>query len=228
MLKQIQQRGLRYTVAIIFNRIVPEWLFRYRRFVVYQLKQVEAKNDKQDLTFLCAESIGDRRQVENDPLRQIEQLTGYEQKCDNEFAVGVNVEGKPVGAMWATSGVFLESELGVEIVLNKGQWWMFSAYVDKAFRRRQIYTQILDRIRAEATSRGSREHFVAVNPVNVASNNVHLKHALRTVGYVRAIRFFRTSICWTTGELSNDRMVALNSNAKPIQVRIKYRTQPRT
>lgn len=221
MLRQIRQRGFRYTAAILFNRIVPEWFFRYRGFVVYQLRPDETVQAQAVVeTFLCS-------QEDSQTTEDLEKLTGYCRRSSDEFLIGAKCQQQLAGGMWGTNNKFLEAELGVEIQLAESQWWMFAAYVDKAWRRRGIYSRILVRTCDEVTKRGGKVHLVAVNPLNRGSNAVHSRQSIRTVGFVRALRFLKTTVCLTQGEIDRNQTLSWNSTRKPILLRIKDRAEPR-
>ncbi len=217
MLQQIKQNGLTYTFAIAFNRIVPAWMLRCRRFDVYLLDansfNFEARSADKVRVRWC-ESEQDFQTLENLTYFRRERSTGQLQGCLAE------VNGQPAGGFWAATNQFDESELGIRIVLDSNQAWLFAAHVDKAFRRQGVYSRILAFIVSELAHQGRDQPLVAVNPHNIGSRKVHQHHALLSPGWVVAGRSLRTAGCITFGEIDRDRSFALNSSKAPIEIRI--------
>jgi GNAT superfamily N-acetyltransferase len=217
MLQQIKQNGLAYSTAIAFNRIVPSWLFRCRRFVIYQLDP-----NSVDLRSSSADNIRVRWCETESDYQALEKLTFFRRELSTGELQGclAEIDGQNVGGFWAATQQFDEAELGIRIILDSNQAWLFAANVDKAFRRMGVYSQILAFIVAELANQGRNQPLVAVNPNNIGSNKIHQQHSLISPGWVFAGRTLRTSGCLAFGEISRDRMVAWNALASPIEIRI--------
>jgi GNAT superfamily N-acetyltransferase len=218
MIQKIREKGLVYSFAIMFNRIVPARIFRYRRFVIFQLKPAESINPHTHVKTSWCESDED--------FEESGKVTYYSRSSDSEMAVRADYDGVIAGAMWATVEQFVESELGISIAMEKNQTWLYAARVDDAFRRKGVFAQILDCIRKELAQRGLTHQLVCVNPHNIGSVKAHSRCSFYTPGSVRVIRFYKTTFCLAQGDVSCDRFVSWNSDKNPIQVRIPSKEVP--
>ena len=215
MFQQVKQNGLIYSFAIAFNRIVPAWLFRYRRFIVYQLDANSfANRSSENIRVRWCETEADYLALEKLTFFCRGRSSGDLQGCLAE------IDGQPAGGFWAATNQFDETELGIRILLDANQAWLFAAQVDKRFRRKGVYSQILAFIVPELAKQGKLQPLVAVNPHNVGSRKIHQQHALLSPGWVLAGRTLRASGCLTFGEISRDRFFAFDSVASPIKIRI--------
>lgn len=216
-----RQHGWKYSAAIVFNRIVPAWLFRYRTFVVFQLAAEHdcsgrvasiSGTEADDLELLQCRSKSD--------LNAAEALTFFQPSSTDGTteAYAAKRSGKLVAGLWVATDCFDENELGVRLMLQQPQAWLFAALVDKQYRRQGIYARLLPFVMQHLKLKGIEQQLVAVNPANRASVRAHQQMAERTVGYVSVARLFRTSICWTRGEIQRDRSVSWNSAKNPIRV----------
>jgi hypothetical protein len=130
VLNKIRKTGWRYSFAILFNRIIPKWLFRIRRYVVYQMdvdRSIAAAESQQtDSNSLTVQRCNSESQ-----MRAIEDLTWFkrEYSSGNSWAYQASLEGKLIGGFWAASDRFDEDELGVRIELSSQQAWLFAALV---------------------------------------------------------------------------------------------------
>lgn len=220
LLKRIRQTGIRYSMAIAFNRIVPASLFRFRRFVIYRVaasKAVELarirSGDLQPAIRWCRTTA---------EIAALEELTYFDSGTATGIVRGCQalIDGSLQGGIWAATEGFEESELGVLIQLDKKQAWLFAALVAKSARRSGLYRSILAFVLNDLESEGLDELYVAVNPDNIGSNRVHQQHACETVGTVFAIRLFRTALCFSSGRLQRDRLFTWNSHRQPIAISI--------
>lgn len=218
MLRTIRQNGWLYSFAILFNRVVPERLFRFRRFVVYQLNHSPNRRPH--------DRVITKRCETGEEYDAVGAVTYYQQRSSIEIAVQALYDGELAGGMWATDDSFVESELGVKLLLDRNQAWLFAARVEKPFRRKGVYTRVLDQLRNELQQQGLEHQLVSVNPVNVGSNKVHNSESFYSPGYVTAMRIFKTAFCFTSGDISRDRWIALNSDAKPIEIRMSSKEVP--
>jgi len=220
MLQKIRKHGLAYSFAIAFNKLVPQRLFRFRRFVVYQLRVGPEFSKLPTVETLVCESEAE--------FKSVEELTGYYfWRGTNQIAVRADVEDVPAGGMWATADPFLERELGVEMVMMPMQCWLFSAQVANDYRRQGVYSQVLDRLRGEMAQRKFTHPLVAVNPFNRRSNRIHAQAAYETIGYVTAIRIFKTTICFCSGRIDCETIIGWNSDRQPIRIRC-HTSEPRS
>lgn len=219
-LSKIKQTGLKYSVAILFNRVVPEWLFRVRRFVVYRLETPEPNRSETDLAN-PTDSVSVNRCTNEAEIVAVENLTYYQRSYStgNSIAYSVKLEDRLAAGMWAATDCFDENELGVRILLGENQTWLFAARVDKTFRRQGLYSKLLPFVMSNMAEQGFADQLVSVNPDNIGSNRIHQQRSRDTVGYVLAIRFLKTTFCWTWGDIAKEATVSWNSTSHPIGIR---------
>lgn len=218
--KKIKQTGLMYSIAILFNRIVPERLCRMRRFVIYRMAVAEASDD-QPVGSNADSSISMNR-CDNEPeIAAVEQMTYFQRKytSGNAIAYAAQVDDQLAAGMWAATECFDENELGVRIRLNENQAWLFAALVPKEFRRRGLYSKLLKFTIGDMAKHGYVDQLVSVNPDNLGSNRIHQRLSQETIGHVFAIRIWKTTCCWTRGQISKENTISWNSIKNPIGIR---------
>jgi len=217
ILNAIREKGIRYCIAIAFDRIVPAWLLRVRRFNVYEMEtDIEP-------SAMSGKAIVDWSQSEEETLA-VEQFTG---PMRSVVDVGANdmrvcyakVDGEIAAAFWMASNIFMESGLTIRYDLDDDQAWLFAAYVAKEYRRQGIYTQILEFMLPDLGASGKSQVLLSVNPDNVASRMVHEKYARRKLGTAVAIRFFSFAACTVSGDMTANRRFTMNHRTKPIVIR---------
>ena len=141
MLSRFRIGNLKYTFAILFNRVVPLWLFRMRRYVIYEMDvdktQAAANSSKASRANDVQVSVC---QTE-DQIEVIEGLTWFKR----EYSSGRNqafqavIDGQVVGGVWIATELFDENELGIRLVMNERQAWLFAALVSKKNRGKGIW-----------------------------------------------------------------------------------------
>ena len=210
-----------YTFAIGFNRIVPQWLFRMRRYAVYEMdvNKTRAAADSQNAAHSDDVNISACRT--EDQIKAVETLTWFKR----EYSTGSNrpfqatIDGQLVAGVWIATEVFDEDELGVRLMMNQRQAWLFAALVSKPYRGKGIYGKMLPFVVNE-TGQKFPSVLLSVNPDNKPSNYVHKKWSQRTVGTVVAMRLVGVSICWVSGQIRKDRTISWNAKTQPIQLTI--------
>jgi hypothetical protein len=211
--KNASKRGWRYTGAILFNRIVPEKLFRFRRYVVYRMKIQEPRIES-DIEIQWATS--DEQRASAAKTSFIDQAL-----FSNPLRAAIaTIDNQCVGAFWVAAEHFDESELGVRVMLGPKQVWLFAAMVNKEKRGLGIYSQILQFVTSELGSEGIVDLLVAVNPVNKPSNHIHKKHSSETVGMVSAVRFLNWAACFPGKPITAKSNFTMNAKRNPVQIRI--------
>jgi GNAT superfamily N-acetyltransferase len=218
--KKIIDRGWLYSFAILFNRIVPESLFRFRYFHVYQLSQKQ--RDHTALQIIDVRCCADATETQD-----VSALTGW--KCSDPsagiampMAWSASMNGRCVGGLWIARGEFRETELGLCYRLQDDQQWLYSAFVEKQHRRQGIYGQLLSRVLAESDQKST---FAAINPVNRSSMAAHRraiadKTRRLPIGRCTALRCLGFSVAWCFGKLSCDRHITFSHRRQPILIRI--------
>ncbi len=220
LIRDASQRGWRYTLAIIFNRAVPVWLFRCRRFVIYRLESLSSiEPDSQiDLRWCKTE----------DEFIVAEQLTYFHRKDSKTGparAVQAVVENEVQSAFWMAGDFVEESELGIRILLEPKQAWLFAAMVNKKMRGRGIYSKVLRFMISESNANGFDDLLVSVNPDNKPSNFVHRKYAKDCVGKVVAIRCLNWAWCFSTKRVAQNSRFTTNAKLRPIEFSIPRETK---
>ena len=214
LLNRIRQTGWRYSFAIAFNRVVPQWLFRTRRYVIFRMDNPsEPAAEGQVTVFQC----DDEQQIQ-----AVEQLTYFRREYSSGqcHAFAAEVDGQLAGGMWAATECFDENELGVRLQLANNQTWLCSALICKDMRGHGVYSRLLPFVIRSMANSGKPDALVAVNPDNLASYHAHKKRSRETVGYVFAIRFLKLTACWVWGGVSKQRTFSANSNERPIEIRV--------
>ena len=217
LIDRVSNQGWIYSGAILFNRVVPKWLFRCRRYRVYRLAVQPAlaadRLRQEGLEIGWCES--------EEQLQAVERLTYFHREYSRgpARAVQAKVDGQLVGGFWAATEFFDEDDLGVRVTLDPQQAWLFAALVNRECRGRGVYSNILQFITSELAAEGLTDQLVAVNPDNKPSHRVHKKAARELAGTVFAVAsfelvalFFRQS---GHAEILGSR---LNSKNRPIEI----------
>lgn len=229
MLEKIRKTGFLYSIGIAVNRIVPPWLFRFRRFVVYEM-------DVQRLTSVLKENRtrADSRidlswcKTEED-IRAAEKFTYTNaDRVGADFKIAqAKSDHQLAGALWAVRNNFTEDDLGIRYALKPEQIWLFAAFVDSQFRRQGIYAQVLSFMCSEGESElateatGPPRFLLCVNPHNIASNRVHQKYAKDVLGQAFSFKLFNIAACFCLGKkLSADSTLTWDAKNRPISIRL--------
>jgi hypothetical protein len=214
MIKSVWSRGLFYCVGVAINRVVPERLFRCRVFRVYQLRSpTEGKGVQTPVLVHACTSDED--------FRRVKQLTrfgaaGASPSDRYEAFLAMDPE-QPVGGAWRAVDHFDEREIGMRIMLESDQAWVFAAHVDRSRRGQGIYCQLLSSVLA---SDPSSKHYAAINPTNKASLAAHHRFIQSAVGTCIAVRVVRWTFAWAGAGLGTTGHFTFNSHSRPIELRI--------
>ena len=218
LFKKIKQRGLIFTFAGLFNRFVPERLFRMRYYYVLRLNPVRKLDDQRcdDVTVKMAETESE--------YSAIEELTYFRRhdSSGQKTACSATHNGQTVGGFWGAQGEFDENELGVQVKLAPNQCWLFAALVSESSRGKGIYPRILAAMSKHMFDQGATDQLVAVNPFNRASMRVHTRFAQPgQVAKILAIRFLKWTFCIKHGGVSQNKWLALNCHHSPVELNFK-------
>jgi GNAT superfamily N-acetyltransferase len=174
------------------TRLIPARLFRLRLFGIFQVS-------------LAGKSIPDRALPGTRPVEaSVAWITSHTEaiRCASHFdlangegwdgvhhqGVVANWRGTPAGIAWLRRDGFEESDLGVQFLLTKSEVWLFGASVARQFRRRGVYTQILERLRQDLPDQGICRLLLAVTCGNSASSTAHRRIGARRIGLALALR----------------------------------------
>ena len=213
ILQMVSKRGLLYCCAIIFNRIVPEWLFRMRYFVVFQICPDSKTTPLSPATCRWANSS------EIDQARAFSKVAGDGQDANRQVAIAT-VGDRLVAVFWSAAERFDEADLGIQFELTENQRWLFGAMVDKSFRGRHVFPDLVDFVKDKLGRDSASELYASVNPFNKPSMSAFKKKSLDIVGRAIVIRFFNFAIGIPSGILEADSMFTSNVHAQPIQIRM--------
>ncbi|TWU60040.1 hypothetical protein Poly51_03140 [Rubripirellula tenax] len=205
MLNRLKSRGLLYSLGIVFNRVVPERIFRFRIFRIFEIglpteKAIEIPAPD-GITFRWCETDEDFAQARS--LTYFQSESGGEgpespkRAClaiDTDEPMGTQT----IGGVWIGDDYFDETELGVRILLTENQSWIFAAMVAKAHRRRRIYRRLLWHVVASQ----KQTLFASINPTNKASIAAHAPFIRRTAGTCIVLRILGRTFCRVGGSLS--------------------------
>lgn len=233
LIRKIRSRGFFYSVGIVINRLVPESIFRFRVFQIFELALDGAGNSTQTQrgvdseTKLATTNASDAIQfrwceTEAD-LQLASRLTHFHAvdeggkriaDLDKKMRACLAWEGdKPVGGVWISHGSFLERDLGLVIELDPDDRWLFAAYIEKSHRRRGIYARLLTFV---MTTDSRTKVFASINLFNKASIAAHRHMTARVHGICWAGHLLGLSGCRSSGDLLT---------LKPIGSRIRIKLQ---
>lgn len=213
-MKNVLARGFLYSIGILINRVVPEWLFRFRIFNVYEL----GPNDAAPTASATGCDFKIRTCQTPSEFDEAERLTHYrpgkpssqDDKLPSLQATLMVDSDVSVGGVWLSQDFFDESELGIRVRLRSEQTWLFAAFVSKSYRGKGVYRRLLD----DVLSQTDKTVFASINPTNKASIAAHKSCIRRTVGTCVAIKFVQWSMCWASGDLQ------VHRNKRPIELLI--------
>jgi hypothetical protein len=212
-IQQIFARGFLYSCGIVFNRVVPARLFRFRVFNVYELGPAD------DAITTLQDALVIRGCTSDDDIAAAETLTHFrtnepllagDDRPELRATLIVDAE-IPVGGAWLSHDFFDETDLGIRMRLQSDQAWLFAAFVTKSHRRRGLYVRLLGQILTDT----DRTVFASVNSTNKASIAAHRTFARRKVGSCVAVKVGPWSTCQVRGDLQIDR------GPRPTEIRIR-------
>lgn len=243
MNKPLLSRGVLYSLGIVFNRLVPERLFRFRVCRVLRLQPLGTDNTTSEMM-----PIAIRWCESEDDFRQAERLTQFQPVGGNaredlaaclahasmydssdrahtdsgqcrapEAASEIDSSGSPLAGLWRAENRFDEVELGVRMLLADDQAWIAAAIVAKSYRGRGVYRRLLNHV---LTDSPNQRHFAAINPANRASMAAHRKFVAATVGTYVSFRLLSLAVVMASGGLRPSTRVSLSCRQRPIEISI--------
>lgn len=222
-LRKIRDRGIILTAEILFNRFVPESIFRFSVGDVLELdlpRMCENWKELQstDFSATCVEDAEKRSELRRFTWNSVPLET-----TENDFGYAISRPGQnqPVlGGVWAGTESFIESSLGFQMVLEANQAWLYCAYVDENTRGLGIYKRLLSFVGSDVTARGFDRLLVVIQPWNKASMHVHQRFTRNKVGRICVLRLFRLSFVFCTGGLSKNKTVTTRQVSDPVLLRV--------
>ncbi|MEM9409855.1 MAG: hypothetical protein AAGA30_02005 [Planctomycetota bacterium] len=212
-LRVMMQRGVFYTLAIVFNRVIPEWLFRMRYFVVYEIDVTNSLQQR---------SAAQCRWSESGELDVVKRLTHFAGNLpENYRSIVAVVDREVVGAFWAARDQFDELDLGLRFQLKDNQAWLFGAMVKKNYRGQRIFPDMIQFISCELLKQNVSGQFASVNPFNRPSMNVFKQKSLGRVSRAIVIRIFKLSFGFSTSGIVWKRQISWKSDEIPIECQLR-------
>ena len=203
-------------IAIAFDRFVPQWLLRVRRFNVYEMDPaVTSHADSPEIAVQWSNSEEETRAVETfmGPQRSVVDVGAEDMRV-----CYAKVNDQLAGAFWSADRIFMESGLTIRYQLTEEQTWLFAAYVDKQHRRSGVYKHILEFMLPALASSGKKQLLLSVNPDNIPSKKVHETYARRQVGTAIAVRMLSMACCWVRGGMTTNRSFTWDHRTHPIVI----------
>jgi hypothetical protein len=225
MIRAVLSRGVLYSAGIAINRVVPEKLFRFRVFRVFELQSAARERKAgQESEF----PIHYRWCQSDEDFRLAQQLTYFQSASQldrHRLSACLALDGAsasqsslPIGGVWRAVQWFDEEELGLRLEFSANQAWIFAAYVSKQQRGRGTYRRLLGQVLAHDAQ---LRHFAAINPTNRQSIAAHRAFMRSKVGTCVTLRLLGLTICWAGGGLRLERHIRFHSRVKPLEVRIE-------
>jgi hypothetical protein len=219
MIKSVWSRGLLHSAGVLINCIVPERLFRFRIFRVYELQYPHGTGN---LNSGDATPVAFRWCRSEDDLRLAKQLTDFrssdQSSCDRNSACVALDNGTPVGGVWRAAERFDEDDLGIRLLLEGDQAWVFAAHVAKPHRGRGVYRQLLGHVLCDNPL---IRHYASINPTNKPSIAAHKAFTRSTLGTCVVFRVLNIAFAWVAGNLSLDGFITWKSRSNPLSLRIE-------
>ncbi len=214
-LTEIMNRGILFSVGVLFNRVIPYWLFRCRYFKIYKLgvESPFSKNDEVSVELLTEE--GDRSE-----LLELTKNQTTDDNLEKSIAFAAMLDHRKIGGVWVAKNKFTEPELGIEYLLGNHTGWIYSTHIARPFRRKGHYDTLLRKSTQRLKQMQMTQHMVAVNPWNRASRFAHEKHVDDTVATLFVVRIFKLVFCFSRGKIPIPSHFSGSATRNPIQITI--------
>ena len=206
MLGAFKNRGLVYTFAILFNKLVPAALFRFGIMDVYELCNEKLKPliTNENVDFVLVEAP-DQREILKSVTRN--GLDDASTEPHQAFAIRDRRSEEFIGGLWVACDQFTEASLGFRFQFSESQRWVYCAYIEKEHRQRGHYSACLSFVASELSKSGSVELLVAFNPFNKASAKAHQKFSRTRIGRVYSICIFKKALCFSSGGIKRNKHI---------------------
>ena len=182
---------------------LPPGLLRFRPFGVYEIRLPRNAS----VSTLAATDMTSRVSwitSQDEALRLAEIATAENIAAWNgttRRAAVVWNENQPIGVVWVAVEWFAEDELGLHYRLAKDEAWLFAAVVVPAFRRRGLYTQLLEFLKAEMPRDGFDRILLGVSVGNMPSQNAHASQGAKQMGTIFAAKCLGIAVCKVGGRV---------------------------
>ena len=214
LMQKIRRRGIVFSFATLFNRLMPAKLFRMGVMEIGELCPTLLKQN-----FDESES-GFETVTEPEARVRLQQATWNAKPVSeirNHSAFGIRNDSDDsfAGGLWVATRKYFESELGFQIELPDGAGWVYCAYVDKSQRGQGIYSKGLAYAASQMEKKSVPRLLVAFNPWNKASAYVHQKYMKLRVGRIWSVKFLSLAICFSSGNARPMKSFTFSSGKSP-------------
>ena len=225
VIQKLKERGLLHSIEIVFNRIVPAWLFRFSTGNVFEmdpqkLAAVFDELDNTDFILTCVEQGSQAR----DQLRTLTWNSVPKETSANDFGYSIADRRSPegvLGGVWAGIENFQEADLGFQLQFADHQSWVYCAYVNQQAQGKGVYKRLLSFGCNDLIEKGYQRIYVVIQPWNKASTYVHQKYAKAKVGSITALRVLSLCAVFTSGAVKKDRTMTGAPLSNPVQLLIR-------
>ena len=211
--EKLKNKGVLYTLEILIERIVPEWIFRFGCTAIFKVDLDRASN--------TPSSVADIQTCTNDELPRLQQLTFDDSAQSVAVAVCARVDAQMIGGFWAAHSAYRDYQMGIRFLFNDDQGWMYAGFVDKNHRRKGIYLDIIKELSSLLTERGVNHQYFAVSVVNKPSLAASRKVA-QSIGHITSVKMFGVVWAWSSGQLKQSRSVSFKALADPVEIRVAH------
>jgi Acetyltransferase (GNAT) family len=223
-LRKLRDRGVILSIENLFNRFVPQSVFRFSVGDVLEMDlpklcQSWADLESTDFTAACVENSEERSELRKFTWNSVPLET-----TQNDFGYSISKAGanQPVlGGVWAGRESFIESSLGFRMMLKDDQAWLYCAYVDEKTRGLGVYKRLISFVGTDLTERGFKRLLVVIQPWNKASMGVHQRFTQEKLGRICVIRIFRLSFVFCTGSISKNSTITTRQMSDPVLLQVQ-------
>ncbi|MEM6365671.1 MAG: GNAT family N-acetyltransferase [Planctomycetota bacterium] len=206
-LATIRDRGVVFLCGVAMCRVIPAGLARFRRFGVYRLVCLDESTDSPD----AANAVQCRPVKTAEDWQTLVEITGYDgrQACPVDCVRGYLawVDQQCVAGLWLAERSFVETELGLTLDLPDTARWLFSAYVDKHYRRQGIYRGLLRHVLQQHSGQCV---YAAISNQNRASLAAHHRFIDHRVATITAAKIERWRWFYQQGTVQGDGLIFAN------------------
>jgi len=188
--QKAKAQGYIRTFELVFNRLIPPWIFRYCTGEIFDL----------DIQKLAA--------LNEQPGEDV----------DGVLVAKCLVNGDDASDQSTDSQRFIEDNLGLDYILTKDQAWLYCAFVDGDARGRGVYKKLLSFVAQDVEKRGFSQLMTVINPWNRVSRGAHEKQSKRICGSVSCIRVFSLAWISRSGNVEVDKRLVTSIKKNPSNV----------
>ena len=223
LIQKIRSHGIVHSVEILFNRIVPVWLFRFSVGTVLELNSeklchVLDEVGPSDFLIRCVDDPEQRDRLRTKTWNSVPIETSA-----NHYGYAIHRNEAPeqiLGGVWGGIERFNEADLGFQIQLRPEQGWIYCAYVAGEARGEGVYKRVLSFAARDLREKGHDELRVMVQPWNRASMASHRKYSNEVIGSIAVVRVFNLAIVLCMGKLKKSKTCTTKLMDNPVLIEV--------